>query len=383
MNDVTRTSPGSPLPHAAAGQNGPVAQVVAPTVGDTSSIIEAPAPQALDTGNVRNHSPVSNPNGAPRIAAPSFSEQSLETTLMVLNSKSAQGKKDTLEEELKTRKKRFTDQTQLGEAKLKEWQANCQSAEAKAKAGGIVGWFKKIALVAAATFSVAMAGIATAATGGAAAPLLALAVLGLASAITGLASDIAKATGHKGFDHVTQWMDPGSLVGKGMGALAKKLGADESQAAIVAAVFSVATTAAILIASVILSGGANAGSAVDTFANSLGNTMKTVVNTTMALSEVAQPVAATVAGLSDMAQGGIHIAVASDERGASIAQADKKGIDAVIVQLQHLMTQGREEFKKLLDEIMDGVTLVSQMINAAAQNHTQIIANQLGSGMSV
>jgi len=55
----------------------------------------------------------------------------------------------------------------------------------------------------------------------------------------------------------------------------------------------------------------------------------------------------------------------------------------VIVQLQHLMTQGREEFKKLLDEVMDGVTLVSQMINAAAQNRTQIIANQLGSGMSV
>jgi len=386
MNDVSRASAGSVLPFGVVGQNGAVADTAAPKVGATPRIIESPPPQSLDASKVRNNaSLVSNPNGAPVIGGVtvSFSPEDLAATLLTLQGKTQDSEIATAREGLNTSGKKLEDQKQRSLDKIKEWTEKCKSAEAKAKVGGILGWFKKIAMVVAAAFSVAVAAIATVATGGAAAPLLALAVMGLASAVTGLASDIAKATGHKGFDHVLQWMDPGSLVGKGMAELAKKLGADESQAAIVSTVFSVATTVGIVIASVVLSGGSNIGSVVDKFAKTLSSTMKTLVNTTMALSKVAQPVAGVVGGLTDVAQGGINISVAHDRRGASDAQADKKGIDAIIARLQHQLEEGREDVKKVLEAIMEGMTLVSQMINASNQNRTQINANLVGKGMSV
>src|SRR5690606_857600 len=119
-------------------------------------------------------------------------------------------------------------------------------------------WFKKIFSVVAAAFAVVAAAVATAATGGTAAPLLALAVLSLASATVSLASEISKACGGPDFDHVASWMDPATLVGKGVGKLAEAFGADEQQVAIVSATFAVLTTIAITAASVVLSGGATA-----------------------------------------------------------------------------------------------------------------------------
>ncbi|MEG1767088.1 MAG: type III secretion system translocon subunit SctE [Comamonas sp.] len=386
MTEISKAFATGLLPLGDAAQNGAIGDVAAKKVSDALNIIGSPPPQALDTGKVRNSgSLVSNANGAPSIGnvTMNFSPDDLAAALVTLQSKTQDAQMATAKEGLSTSGKKLEDQKERSLEKIKEWDKKCKSAEAKAKVGGILGWFKKIAMAVAAAFSVAVAAIATVATGGAAAPLLALAVLGLASAVTSLASDIAKATGHKGFDHVVQWMDPGSLVGKGMAELAKKMGADESQASKVAMAFSVATTLGIVIASVVLSGGANIGSVVDKFANTLSSVMKTVVNTTMALSKVAQPVAGIVGGLTDVAQGGINIAVAHDKRDASKIEADRKLGDAAILKLQQQMEEAREDLKKVLEELMENHSKLGQMINASSQSRAQISANLVGKGMSV
>lgn len=349
------------------------------------NFIEALAPEALESPKVGgNGDLISNANGAPRIGvAHDFSAEGMAVALMGLLGKTQENQMAMNKGEISAKTKKAQDQNQQNVDKISQWDKKCQSAEAKAKIGGILGWLKKVSLVVVAAFSVAMATIATVATGGAATPLLALALLGLASAVTGLASDISKATGHKGFDHVMQWMDPGTLVGKGMAELAKKLGADESQAAKVAIAFSIATTVGIMIASVVLSGGATMGSVVENFAKTLSNTMKTVVTLTASMSKIAQPVASVVGGLTDMAQGGINIAVANDKRAASNIQADIQSGDSFMVKLQQQMEDARKDLKKALDELMDGISLVSQMINAASQSRAQISKNLLGRSMSV
>lgn len=386
MNEISKAFSTGALPLGDAAQNGPIGDVAAKKVSDALPIIGSPPLQALDIGKVRNSGNlVSNANGAPSIGnvTMNFSPDDLAAALVTLQAKTQDAQMATAKEGLTTNSKKLEDQKQRSLDKIKEWADKCKSAEAKAKVGGILGWFKKIAMVVAAAFSVAVATLATIATGGAAAPLLALAVLGLASAITSLASDIAKATGHKGFDHVVQWMDPGSLVGKGMAELAKKMGADESQASKVAMAFSIATTAGIMIASVVLSGGASVGNVVDKFAKTLSDTMKTVVDTTMALSKVVQPVAGVVSGLTEVAQGGINIAVAHDKRAASDIQADRKSGEAAMLKLQQQMEENREDIKKVLEEIMENHSKLGQMINASSQSRAQITANLLGKGMSV
>ena len=71
-----------------------------------------------------------------------------------------------------------------------------------------------------------------------------------------------------------------------------------------------------------------------------------------------------------------------EENKGSIAIADKKVISALIVKLQKDMEDGKDEIKKVIDEIMESITLVSQMINSGAQNRAQIISNMGGSRMN-
>jgi hypothetical protein len=176
-----------------------------------------------------------------------------------------------------------------------------------------------------------------------------------------------------------QWMDPGTLIGKGMAEMAKAFGASESQAAIVATTFAIATTLAILIASVALTGGSNVSSSIE----KLSAATQKMVKLALDVSRVAQSVAGAAGGVTDMAQGGINIAVAQDRRDASYIQADKKGIDAMIAKLQQQMEADREDIKKVMDEIMEGMNIVSQMISSAHENRSQISARMTGKGMTI
>lgn len=374
MIDVSRAFTNGALPFSGT-DSGAAVQGPQQKVLDALQAIKELHVPALGIGKApANGSLVSNANGAPQLGGITlnFSPDDLAAALLTLQSKTQEAQLTTAKEGLVTNSKKLEDQKQRSLDKIKDWVDKCKAADAKAKAGGILGWFKKIFTAVAAVFAVAVAAIATVATGGAAAPLLALAVLGLASAITSIASDIDKARGGKGFDHVLQWMDPGSLVGKGMAELAKAMGASDEQAAIVSAVFAVATTLAIIVASVVLTGGTSAGSALEGLSKTI-----------MTASRIGQAVVGVAGGVTQVAQGGINIAVAHDQRDAAVIQSDKKKIDAIIVKLQQQMEEGREDIKKVMDEIMEGMNIVSQMINASDASRSQITANMTGKGHSI
>lgn len=312
---------------------------------------------------------VSNGNGAPQIdgVTLNFSPEDMAAALLVLQGKTQEAQLKTAKEGIEINSQKQKIQNDKAMKKIEEWIKKCEDAAAKEKAGGILGWFKKIFSVIAAVFAVVAAAAATAATGGAAAPLLALAVLSLASATVSLASEISKAAGGPDFDHVAGWMDLGSLVGKGMGELAKAFGADEQQVAIVSATFAMATTIAITAASVVLTGGATAAAEVGKIAKMA-----------MDIGRAGQAIVGVASGLTEAAQGGVKIAAAHDTRAAATAQADKKKIDALIAALQQQMEENREEIKKVIDEMMEGMNIVSRMINAAGQSREQISSNMTG-----
>ncbi len=317
---------------------------------------------------------VTNANGAPQIDGVSlnFSAEDMAAALLVLQGKTQEAQLKTAKEGIETNSQKQKVQNERAMAKLQEWIKNCQDAAAKEKVGGVLGWFKKIFAVVAAVFAVVAAAVATYATGGAAAPLLALAVLSLASSTVSLASEISKAAGGPDFDHVAQWMDPATLVGKGMAELAKAFGADEQQAAIVSVTFALVTTLAITAASVVLSGGTTA-------AGELGKIAKLALD----VSRAGQLIVGAATGATDVARGSVGIAAAHDTRDAALAQADKKKIDALIAVLQQRMEENREEMKKVLDEMMEGMNIVSQMINASGQSRAQINANLVGRGQII
>lgn len=317
---------------------------------------------------------VSNANGAPQIdgVSLSFSAEDMAAALLVLQGKTQEAQLRTAKEGIETNSQKQKIQNEKAMAKIQEWIKNCEDAAAKQKAGGILGWFKKIFAVVASVFAVVAAAVATYATGGAAAPLLALAMLSLASATVSLASEISKACGGPDFDFVAEWMDPATMIGKGMGELAKAFGADEQQAAIVSATFAVVATIAITAASVVLSGGTSA-------VGELGKIAKLALD----IGRAGQAIVGVATGLTTVAQGGVNIAAAADVRDASLAQADKKKIDALIAMLQQQMEENREEMKKVLDEMMEGMNIVSQMINSAGQSRAQINANLTGRGQII
>lgn len=381
MNDFSRVSNSGSQAYSGLTQTGAMDALISKGLTNTIANFQQPPPTLTHGNSSSNDSLITNANGAPQLGAITlnFSPEDLAAALSVLQGKTQDAQMATAKEGLNTNSKKIEDQKQRNLDKIKEWTDKCKSADAKAKAGGILGWFKKIFTVVAAVFAVAAATIVTGVSAGAGAALLALAVLGLASAVTGLASDIAKATGHKGFDHVLQWMDPAALFGKGMSELAKAFGANETQAAIVATTFAIAGTIAILIASVALSGGSNVSSSIE----KLSQATQKMVGLALNVSRVGQSVAGVAGGVTDVAQGSVNIVVAQDRRDASNIQADKKNIDAVIAKLQQQMEGDREDIKKVMDEIMEGMNIVSQMITSAHENRSQISARMTGKGMTI
>jgi len=118
----------------------------------------------------------------------------------------------------------------------------------------------------------------------------------------------------------------------------------------------------VMAVSIIASGGAAATTAID-------GTVKTL----MTFGKVAQAVVGVVSGTAAVVGGGYKIAAAFDEHKAAAAQAAKKAFDAIIAKLSKQMEDDREDLKKILQQMMDGVTIVSQMISAAADSRSQII----------
>lgn len=306
---------------------------------------------------------ITNANGAPQIdgVSLSFSPEDMAAALAVLQSKTQEAQINTAQKGIETSKKKLEDQNQRQMDKIKDWIKKCEEQSSKEKAGGILGWFKRIFTAIAAVFAVAVAAVVTAATGLAASPLLALALLALASSAVDIASAIDKERGGKGFDRVLEWMNPGSLIGKGFGELAKKCGASEQDVAIVSATFAAVGTIAIAVGCALLTGGA-------TLSSSIQQTISTA-------GRIGQAVTGIAGGVSMAAEGGVSIAAAADQKAADNIQADRKAIAAVIAKLQKQMEDDGADLKKVLNEMMEGMGIVSQMINQAGQSRSQLSAN--------
>ncbi|MCR2222805.1 type III secretion system translocon subunit SctE, partial [Salmonella enterica] len=73
-------------------------------------------------------------------------------------------------------------------------------------------------------------------------------------------------------------------------------------------------------------------------------------------------------GVASVGTGAVNIAVAKDKRDAENILASKKELDAMLVKLQQQMDESREEIKKVMQQIEDGIQAVSQMINGAADS---------------
>ena len=362
----------NPSTRSHASGAGPTGPIKAMALQVAQELRELPPTLAGAADPSHNGSLVTNANGAPQLGSISinFSPDDLAATLIVLQSKTQEAQLTTAKEGLITSNKKLEDQKQRTLDKIKDWADKCKAAEAKAKVGGIVEWFKKSFTAIAAVFAVVAASIATVSTGFAALPLLLLALAAVVPTLTSLASDIDKARGGKGFDHLLKWTDPSSALGNGIANLFKLIGVNEEAAAIIAVSVTIATTLAILVAAVMLTG--NAGAAVDG-----------VSKTILVASRVGQAVAGVAGGLTQAAKGGLDIAVAHYQRDAAVIQSDRKKIDAIIAKLQQQMEEGREDIKKVLDEIMEGMNIVSQMISASNASRSQITSNLTGKGQTI
>lgn len=361
--------------------------------------------QTTQTSKGKGLEGVSNASGAPVLdgVTLNFSPEDMAAALQALQSKTADGQMRTAKEGLDTSRKKMEDTNARSMAKLKEWVEKSREAEAKSKAGGIFGWVTKIATFIAAAVAVAVAAVATVATGGAAAPLLAIAAIGLAAATVSLASAISQEYGGpalepsaliaKGMTKLLTSMgmdekqaqslgkvlagaaviaagagfmvaiDP-SLIGNMVGGIAELSGADQNTAMYISMAFTIATTIAVSIAMAVATGGAAAPAAISNIAKMAAT-----------VGKVTQAVAGVASGVGSVGKGVMDIQAAGAQKTADQAVADRKQLDAIILKLQKQMEEDREELKKVIDQLMEGMNVVTQMINAAANSRSQLAAN--------
>lgn len=411
MESIRSTTPGfTPAPSSTPNEiKGEAEQIAAGALSNVQSAKLASnlvaLAKTLNTQNPQGTPGVTNSNGAPELDGVTiqFSPEDLAAALQVLQGKTQDAQLKTAKEGIEGN--RIKQQAAHAEAlkKIQEAIKAAEEASAKAKASGILGWIGKIAAFVAAVVGVVVAGALTAISGGAAAPLLAVATIGLVAATMTLASAISQAAGGPALEP-SAWMpklissalqamgvdkekadaagkmmsgvigiatglavvDP-ALAGNTLEGFVKLVGGSDQAAAITAAVTTAIFGIGVSIALAVASGGTN-------IAGSTAQTIKTVSAIVTGGIQVA-------AGGAQAAAGGVNIAKAVDENRMNLAMADKKTFDAAIMQIAKNMEDEREELKKIIQQIQDGMQVVTQMISAGAQNRDQISKN-IGGGKS-
>ncbi|MCF8161250.1 MAG: hypothetical protein K9J76_11135 [Polaromonas sp.] len=130
---------------------------------------------------------------------------------------------------------------------------------------------------------------------------------------------------------------------------------------------TIATTVVVAIAGIaatVLSGGAAAGLLVSN-----------VAKISMAAGEIAMASVNIAKSAMAIETSKLQLGAAESTRDASFAQADAAKIDAKKLLIQKFMEENQEDVKKLVQEIMENATLVSQMINAAGGSRSAIAEN--------
>jgi hypothetical protein len=372
--------------------------------------------QDVSGASGRSGHPLIDKNGAPRIDTPAevFSASDMVDLLRSLRSKTQDEQLNTAQKGLESARIKAEKNTEQQLEKIQEWIKKCEEAESKGALGKIFGWVGKIFAFVAAIVAVVAAAAATAATGSAAAPLLGLAIVGAISATMTLASAISQEyggpelsinnmiqqtvgkflTGVCGVDPeqakkickivggalaiacpVMLALEP-SLVGNMVQSIALMAGVDEKIAGYIGMALTIAAAIGVGIAMAVMTG----GSSVASTATEIGN--KVLLSSIKTLNTAMTGANAAVSGGTQIAQGGLNIAKAQKEEQAQKAIADKKDLEAMMLKLQKQMEEGREEMKKIIQQIEESTQLVSKMIAGATDNMTQIAMN-MGSRSTV
>lgn len=340
---------------------------------------------------------VTDSRGAPAIDAPSkeFSAADMVDLLRNLRGKSQDAQLQTAQHGLESARIKAEKNTEQQLEKIKEWIDKCKEADEKSGLSKIFGWIGKVFAVIAAAVAVAVAAVATVASGGAAAPLLALAIVGAIGATMSLADQISKecggpeislgslmqatvgkfleavgvpkekaeqitkiVAGAMGLMMPVMLMIEPQLLGSMAQTIAKMAGADEATAGYIGMAIGIAAAVGVGIAMAVMSGG-----------SSLGTTGLKIAN------GVASAGGQLVQGATAATQGGLGIAVAGDRKDAENLMADKKTLEAMMLKLQKQMEEGREELKKVIQQIEESTQMVSKMLAGATDSMAQITAN--------
>ena len=345
---------------------------------------------------------VKNALGAPNLAAPmsGLSADDLVALLQDMQSKSQDQQLQTAKGSLEKSRIDAQKNNEAQQKKLQEWIKKCEKEAKSGLIGKIFGWIGKIAAVIAAAIAVVASVAASPFTGGASLALTALAVVGLVAATMSLADQISQAAGGPeiSLSNMMTKMVGGLLaamgvpkekaeqVGRAMaGALAVMMpaallvepkllgtmvqgiaqlsGADPKTTMALTMAFSMAAAITVGIATAVVSG--NAAKLVNTLTD---QTMK-MVNT------VVQGVGAAISGATQIGQGAANIAKGVYAEQGEKALAGKKELEAFLAKINQNMEDQREELRKLIQQLEEGVQSVSQMISASADSMSQITSN--------
>jgi len=345
---------------------------------------------------------VKNAQGAPNIAEPNMqlSADDLVALLQHMRSKSQDQQLATAKLGLERSRVDAQKNNEAQQKKIQEWINKCQEEANKSQLSKIFGWIGKIFAVIAAVVAIVASVVATPFTGGAAAALTALAVVGLVAATMSLADQISQASGGPeiSLSNMMTKMVGGILEAMGVpkekaeqigrtmaGALAMMMpvallvepkllgtmvqgiaqlaGADAQTTMALTMGFTLAAALVVGIGTAVV--GFNAAKAVSDVTNQ-------VMKTATALS---QAVAQGVTGATQIAQGAIGIEKGKLAEEGEKALADKKELEAFLKMINQSMEDQREALRKLIQELEEGVKVVSSMVQSAADSMSQITSN--------
>jgi len=393
--------PGASLPGDAGASAAQAAQATAKVreLLDTFMGMAGSLPDAKGAAAGRGDA-MFNGNGAPALEPPpqSFSPNDMIDLLRSIRSKSDAAQIASAKENLASARTKMEKNNEAQLQKIQDYVKKCEEAASKGILGKIFGWIGKIAAVVFSAIAVVALSAGAVVTGGAAAPLLALAVMGLVGSTIALADQISKECGGPeislsnlmttvaskflqacGVDEETAqrigkvvaglvglaspallMIEPG-LLGGLAGGIAELAGADPKTTMALTMAFAIAAAVTMGAVTIAASGGAN--------------TVSTASRVLAAVGQATQ-------GVTQVAQGAVKISVAKTKNEADNIQADKKELDAITRKLQARMEEAQEEITKVIKQMEEGLRMVSQMINGAADSMSQITAN-IGKRMAV
>lgn len=354
---------------------------------------QLPAAPSRQSGSAAGDG-VKDANGAPALAQPTttFSPDDMVALLQHLYAASEQSQLETHKNNVVDAGSKARKANEQQQQKIQEWIRQCEKAAKASSVGKIFGLIGKIAAVLAAGTALAVALGLTPFSAGATAPLAVLAGIGLAAATMSLIDHSVKMAGgpevslSNGFTKLT-------------GLILAKCGIPGEQAEKISRVVAGAVGASLILPvlmepqllSTMAAGICQLSGAGDITTNwvamgvgvasaiGVGAIMFFASGGTSSPSIVKAALNATSSGVQAVTQAGegsAGIASAVYQRRADNKMADKKELDALLVKLNQAMEEGREDIKKLIEQIQDGVLIVSRMIQGNADNMRQIISHQ-------